>query len=261
MQCIFNTKMYPLFSWKYKCVTLLPGPTGSELLETQKGPPILLQTGYLLRRDEYRWHRSWCKADSKDMKFCIYEDSNEEVLVRSFSLESASAQFSLPPMQEIDKDHCFLIAGIFDGPSEKDAGTSGGDEIYFAAYTETEYRQWKDALHLLTASRESGQSSLSFLDASQGGQDSTSTSSSNFSSNRESMISTASSLLYTYRFSGRSESPTRGRSLDRDHNLMVDDTKTLSLTKQQQPLPSPPHAVSLTDHITSEFYGTFVVND
>jgi len=195
------------------------------------------------------------------MKFCIYEDSNEEVLVRSFSLESASAQFGLPPMQEIDKDHCFLITGIFDGPSEKDSGTSGGDEIYFAAYTETEYRQWKDALHLLTASRESGQSSLSFLDASQGGQDSTSTSSSNFSSNRESMISTASSLLYTYRFSGRSESPTRGRSLDRDHNLMVDDTKTLSLAKQQQPLPSPPHAVSLTDHITSEFYGTFVVND
>ena len=226
-----------------------PGLTGSELSETQKGPPVLLQTGFLLRRDEYRWHRSWCKAHSKDMKFYIYEDSNEEVLVRSFSLEGASAQFSLPPMQEIDKDHCFLIAGVFDGSPDKDGGSSGGDEIYFAAYTETEYRQWKDALHLLTASRESGQSSLSFLDASQGGQDSTSTSSSNFSSNRESMISTASSLLYSYRFSGRSESPTRGRSLDRDHSLVVDDTKALSLAKQQQPLPSPPRAVSLSEYI------------
>ena len=177
------------------------------------------------------------------MKFSIYEDSNEEVLVRAFSLENASAQFNIQPTQEIDKDHCFVISGIADGRSEKEGNSSNGNELYFAAYTEAEYRQWKDALHLLTASRESGR--LSFLDPSQGGQDSTSTSSSNFSSNRESMVSTASSLLYSSRFSGRSESPTRGRSLDRDHSLMVDDSKALSLAKQQQPLPSPPRTVSL----------------
>ena len=208
-----------------------------------RGLPTLLQTGYLLRRDEYRWHRSWCKADNKEMKFSIYEDSNEEVLVRAFSLENASAQFNIQPTQEIDKDHCFIISGIVDGRSEKEGNSSNGNELYFAAYTEAEYQQWKDALHLLTASRESGR--LSFLDPSQGGQDSTSTSSSNFSSNRESMVSTASSLLYSSRFSGRSESPTRGRSLDRDHSLMVDDSKALSLAKQQQPLPSPPRTVSL----------------
>ena len=108
------------------------------------------------------------------------------------------------------------------------------DEIYFAAYSDADLRQWKEALHLLTSSRESGRISIeggSWL--SPAAHDSASTSSSNFSSNRESMISTTSSLLANNRMSARSD------TLDREHPI-TDEFKAMSLTKQQQPLPSPP---------------------
>ena len=173
------------------------------------------------------------------MRFYIYDESNEEVLVRSFPLENISSRFGPQPIPDCDKENCFVICGVGnETPStagtESDVGTPGtpGDEVCFAAYSDAEYNRWKEVLHLVTTSRES---CLSLMDTSQwltpAAQDSTS-SSSNFSSNRESMISTSSSLLNNYRMSTRSD------TADREHGV-VDDLKT---AKQQQPLPSPPPA-------------------
>ena len=186
------------------------------------------------------------------MKFYIYEDNNEEALVKSFSVENTTPRFGSSTIPDCDKENCFTISGISHGmggdPHASVAMTPEGettstltasspqmsDEIYFAAYSDADLHKWKEALHLLTSSRESGRISIeggAWL--SPAGHDSASTSSSNFSSNRESMISTTSSLLANNRISVRSD------TLDRDHPV-TDDFRAMSLTKQQQPLPSPP---------------------
>ncbi len=218
--------------------------------------PFVINAGFLLRRDDkLRWHRCWCKVDLKDMRFSIFEDSNEEALVRSFSLENSSSYFSptvAPKLQECDKENCFIVTGIVatgNGSADSPSGAgepvengAGGsiDEICFAAYTDAELQKWKEVLQLVATSRESGRMSFPYIDSS------TSTSSSNFSSNRDSMISTASSMLYAFRNPSRAESPPRGKSLERD-SQMAEDIKALSLAKQQQPLPQPPAAlVSIT---------------
>ena len=207
-------------------------PSG-ELADQLRKFPSVAQAGFLLRRDEKcRWHRSWCKIDSKDVRFSIYDDNNEEVLVHSFTLENASVQQL--GAQEFEKDHCFVISGItadIVGGSENENLNS--DEIIFAAYSEAELRQWGEVLHLLTCSRESARNSFPYIDSS------TSTSSSNFSSNRDSMISTTSSMFYAARNQNRADSPPRSKSLERDQQVS-DEMKVLSLTKQQQPLPPPP---------------------
>lgn len=206
------------------------------------GFPSVSHSGILLRRDDkFRWHRCWCKVDSGKMKFFIYEDSSEEVLVHSFSLESTNVLFN-PTSEDCDKENCFVITGITS--VEVEGGDAPSEEVYFAAYCEGEFDQWKSALQLLGSSRESARISVHSLDRSswgiQTGQDSASTSSSNFSSNRDSMISTASSLLTTYRHSGRADSQAPERE-----QVGAEDIKTLSLAKQQQPLPTPPNAVSV----------------
>ena len=208
------------------------------------GFPSVYHSGILLRRDDkFRWHRCWCKVDSTRMKFFIYEDSSEEALVRSFSLENTNVQFN-PTIEDYDKENCFVITGITDVAVEVEASNAPKEEIYFAAYCEGEFDQWKGALQLLVSSRESARISLPSLDGSpwaiQTGQDSASTSSSNFSSNRDSMISTTSSLLTSYRNSSRADSQAPERE-----QVGAEDIKALSQAKQQQPLPSPPHAVSV----------------
>lgn len=203
--------------------------------EQHKGLPAVMQSGFLLRRDDkYRWHRCWCKSDGNEMKFFIYEDSNEDVLIRSFSLENTSVHF-LPQLSlECDKESCFSVSGVVDKATEPEGATT--TTLYFAAYSESEYQQWKDVMHVLTASSDPARMSVaSFMDTP-AGPDSASTSSSNFSSNRESMISTTSSQLCNYRNSVRGDSPPRGRV---EHST-ADDSKPLSVIKQQQPLPSPP---------------------
>ena len=223
--------------------------TVSEIHE-QPRMPTISHSGYLLRRDDkYRWHRSWCRLESRDMKFSIYEDNNEEVLVKSFSVENTTPRFGSGNIPDCDKENCFAITGVTSSTSGENptsvAMTPEGetappltatspqlnDEIYFAAYSDADLRQWKEALHMLTEPNllEGGGSWLSPV-----GHDSASTSSSNFSSNRESMISTTSSA-----YMANNRISTRSDTLERDHPI-TDEIKMMSLTKQQQPLPSPP---------------------
>lgn len=205
--------------------------------------PLVYQSGFLLKRDDkYRWHRYWCKVDGKDMEFFVYGDSNEETLIKRFPLKTVTSLFGPPQTTECDKENCFILSGIL----EKGGDIGSSEEIYLAAYSDADYQQWRTALSLLTGTRESMRmSSASFLDGSQWaamatGNDGASTSSSNFSSNRESMVSTTSSLPYVLRPPSH-DSPPRGRS-PLEQGVSAMDTSTLS-TKQQQPLPSPPHEV------------------
>ena len=208
--------------------------------------PAVHQASFLLKRDDkFRWHRYWCKTDSKDMKFSIFSDSNEERLLKQLPLETVTSLFGPPQTTDCDKENCFILSGMIDGGAESETGTS--EEIYLAAYSEADYHQWRSTLSLLTGSRESVRmSSASLLDGSQWGApifalDSASTSSSNFSSNRESMISTISLLPSSLRLLGH-DSPPRGKS-PLEQGISAGDSHTLS-NKQQQPLPSPPPAVS-----------------
>ena len=169
--------------------------------------PVISHSGYLLRRDDkYHWHRSWCCLASRDMKFYIYEDNNEEALVKSFSIENTIPRFGFSTIPDCDNEKCFMISGITHGvgghhdsvamtPEGETAPTltastpQTNDEIYFAAYSDADLNKWKEILHLLTSSLESGRISIeggAWL--SPAGHDSASTGSSNFSSNRELMI-------------------------------------------------------------------------
>ena len=224
-------------------------PAGMDLSETLRSLPPG-QSGYLLYRDDkFRWHRSWCKIDIRANKFLIFEDGSEEVFLLSFALDGTSLGFGPGAVADCDKDMCLVISSAV-VESETEYGGGGMHDIVFAAYTDTEYKQWREALELVVASRDSARSSFPSLDGLSwslpggGGHDSTSTSSSNFSSNRESMVSTASSLVFGARASGRPDSPTRSKSLDRDAVAvaMAEEGRkdTLSVSKQQQPLPSPP---------------------
>ena len=203
--------------------------------------PSVHQCGFLLKRDDkYRWHRYWCKVDSKSMTFYIFNDSNEETLVKCIPLATVTSLFG-SQASEGDKENCFVLSSV------TDVGTEGDNEdIYLAAYSDVEYQQWHSAMSMLSGTRESVRmSSISFLDGSQWGtvapgHENASTSSSNLSSNRESMISTTSSLPYILRIPSQ-DSPPRGRS-PLEQGVSAGDTSTL-LSKQLQPLPSPPPEV------------------
>ena len=190
--------------------------------------PTVNQTGFLLRRDDkYRWHRFWCKVDSKDMKFCIFNDANEELLIKQLPLERVTTIFNPPQAAECDKENCFILSGIIDGGIEGESETN--EEIYLAAYSQADYHQWRAVLSLLTGTNESVRiSSASFLDSSQWGGHSTSREMLS-ASNRESMISTASFLP-------------SGLFLPGHDSMGAGDVSTSS--KQSQPLPSPPPPVS-----------------
>ena len=175
------------------------------------------------------------------MKFSIFSDSNEETLVKRLPLETLTS--SLLQATECDKENCFVLSGTIDGGNEGENGST--EVVYLAAYSDVDYQHWHAALTLLTGTRESLRMS-SFLENVQwgafaSGQDNTSTSSSNVSnSNRESIISTTSSLPYILRLPGI-DSPPRDRSpLNQDAN--TGDTGSLP-SKQLQPLPSPPPEV------------------
>lgn len=199
-------------------------------------------SGYLLWQDEkVRWRRCWCRVESRDLRFYVYEDNNEDILLRSFSLENSTTHFE-GQVTDSGKDNCFLLSGVLydaiggNNGNEMEASTIPVD-IYFAAYTDSECKKWRDILHHLL-SRDSVRASV--LDGNSWltsivTQDSTSSSSSNFSSNRDSMVSNTSSLVNTYRISSRSD-----LGEGKEHPF-TDDVKLLSVTKQQQPLPSPPH--------------------
>jgi hypothetical protein len=206
------------------------------------------QTGFLLRRDDkYRWHRYWCKADSKDMRFHIFSDSTEETVIKSVPLATVTASFGAVQAIECDKENCFVLFAVADTGE-------GIEEIYLAAYSDVEYQQWRSVLSILTGSRDSMRiSSASLLDSSQWaalapGHDNASTSSSNFSSNRESVISTTSSLPFGLRVPSH-DSPPRGRSPLEQGAVAPGDTGTLS-SKQLQPLPSPPPEVLCAAHVS-----------
>lgn len=202
-------------------------------------------SGYLLWQDEkVRWHRCWCKAENRDMRFYIYEDSSEDVLLRSFSLENATTQLE-GPVLDFGKDNCFLVTGILydaivgSSGNEMEASTSPVD-VYFAAYTESDLKKWKDIIHQLILARDSSRTTLdtNLWLAPVLTHDSASSSSSNFSSNRDSLISNTSSLVNTYRMSSRSD-------LGEKEHSITDDIKMLSSSKQKQPLPSPPHQIQV----------------
>lgn len=212
-----------------KCVLI----TGVEDSDQLKAANI---SGYLLWKDEKgRWRRCWCKAENRDMRFYVYEDNIEDILVRSFSLENTTAYFE-DQVTISGKDNSFLLSGVlFDaigGTNKMEATTIPGD-AYFAAYTESECKNWKETLHHLMSTCDTGEGSSWIAPALP--QDSASSSSSNFSSNRDSMISTTSSLINTYRAFSRSD---LGEGKDQS---VSDNGRTPSSSKQQQPLPSPPH--------------------
>lgn len=217
--------------------------------EQLKASTFTNYSGYLLWQDEkLRWHRCWCKAENRDMRLYVYEDNSEDVLLRSFSLDNTTTHFE-GPVRDLGKDNCFLIAGVLydaiggSNGNEMEASTSPLG-VYFAAYTDSEGKKWKDVLHQLLLSRDSAKTMLSTLDGNAWlspviSHDSASSSSSNFSSNRDSVVSTTSSLVNTFRMSSRSD-----LGEGKEHSL-ADDGKSLSSTKQQQPLPSPPHHIQV----------------
>ena len=182
------------------------------------------------------------------MKFFVFNDSHEDTLVKSVPLATVTTSFSSPQTAvESDKENCFVLTGTADAGEESGSGTS--EEIVLAAYSDVDYQQWCSAFSILSGTRDSMRiSSGSLLDSSHWAplppsHDTASTSSSNFSSNRESVISTTSSLPYTLRLPSH-ESPPRGRS-PLEQGAVVGDTSTLS-AKQMQPLPSPPPEVKYT---------------
>lgn len=194
--------------------------------------------------DKLRWHRCWCKAENRDMRFYIYEDNSEEVLLRSFSLENSTTRFD-GQVTSIGKDNSFLVSGVlYDAVKasngyEMEASTVPVD-VYLAAYTDSECKKWKDMFHWLLSSHNSIQVPLSSSDGNSWlspvlALDSASSSSSNFSSNRDSMVSNTSSLVNACRMSSRS---------DLEHTS-AEDSARVSVSKQQQPLPSPPHTTQV----------------
>lgn len=147
-------------------------------------------------------------------------------------------------MTDTERDNCFVISGVIFSSgitsTDVDVGNSPVD-VYFAAYTDSERRKWAEILQLVSSVRDSGRLSLSTLDGHSwlapfvSTTESTS-SSSNFSSNRDSVVSNTSSLVNNaHRMSSRTEIGEGAKDL-----ALLDESKTLSLTKQQQPLPSPP---------------------
>ena len=177
------------------------------------------------------------------MRFYVYEDNNEDVLLRSFSLENIIVHFE-DQLAISGKDSSFLFNGVlFDaiggsGANKMDASTSPVD-VCFAAYTDLECKKWKDVLHHFLSTCESAKTMWHVMDGSSWPmptiQDSASSSSSNFSSNRDSVISNTSSLINTCRLPTKSEL---------EHSVS-DNGRTLSIPKQQQPLPSPPHQLTI----------------
>ena len=222
--------------------------TVGENTEQTKAPPLSSLSGYLLWQDEkVRWRRVWCKVESRDMRFYVYEDNTEDVLLRSFSLENSTTRLE-SQVCDAGKDNCFLVSGVLydaiggnDG-NEMEASITPVD-IYLAAYTESECKNWNSILqHLLC--RETTKNLLPVVDANAWPstglpQDSASSSSSNFSSNRDSIVSNTSSLVNTFRVSSRSDLG-EGKEIP-----FMDDSKNLSLSKQQQPLPSPPQQLQV----------------
>ena len=210
-------------------------------------------SGYLLWQDEkLRWHRCWCHAEFKDTMFFIYEDSSEEVLLKSFNLENTSTRSDIQLYADTERDNCFIISGVvFDSvgvgmsSTDVDLVNSHPADVHLAAYTESERRRWTEVLHLVSSVRDSGRLSLSTLDGHSGlppyisAADSTS-SSSNFSSNRNSVVSNTSSLVNAHRISSRTESFEGARDLG-----LVEESKKVVSVKQQQPLPPPPPRRSL----------------
>ena len=196
----------------------------------------------LWQDDKVRWRRVWCKVESRDMRFYVYEDNTEDILLRSFSLENSTTRFD-GLVGGSGKDNCFLVSGVLydaiegNNGNEMEASTIPVD-VYFAAYTESELKSWKNILQQLL-SRDSTKNMMSVMDASSWSstlvqQDSASSSSSNFSSNRDSVVSNTSSLVNTLRVSSRSDLG-EGKDI-----TVVDDGRSLSHSKQQQPLPLPP---------------------
>jgi hypothetical protein len=194
---------------------------------------------YLLWQDEKgRWRRCWCKAENRDLRFYIYEDNNADVLLRSFSLENVQSRFDDQVVISA-KDNSFSLSGVlFDaiggsGTNRMEASSSPV-EVYFAAYTESEGKKWKDILFQLTISESTG-TLANMLDSTSWPpnmpHDSASSSSSNFSSNRDSIVSNTS----LYRVIPRSELG------DPKEYSFSEGGRTSSVSKQQQPLPSPPH--------------------
>ena len=231
---------------------------GGDNPEQLRASTFVSHSGYLLWQDEkLRWHRCWCKAENRDMRFYIYEDNSEEVLVRSFSLEGPTTHFE-GPLTDQGKDNCFLITSVLydaiGGSHEMEASTSPID-VHLAAYTDTEGKKWKEILQQLLLSHDAAKSLLPTLDGNASwlapvlSRDSASSSSSNFSSNRDSVVSNTSSLVNTFRMSSRSDF-----GEGREHSL----AESLS-SKQQQPLPSPPHQVQVIEFSVSLCHCTILL--
>ncbi len=222
-----------------------------ESSEQPKASPLTSLSGYLLWQDEkVRWRRVWCKAESRDMRFYIYEDNTEDVLLRSFSLENDTTHLECQ-VGDSEKDNCFLVSGVLydaiggNNGNEMEASTVPVD-VYLAAYTESECKNWNSILQQLLS--HDGVKITPVVDANSWSstllpQDSASSSSSNFSSNRDSMISNTSSLVNTFRVSSRSDLG-EGKEM-----ASLDDGRNLTLSKQQQPLPSPPQQIQVCTYI------------
>ena len=211
-----------------------------DISDPTKQPFVQNHSGYLLWQDEkLRWRRCWCRAEYHNTYLYIYDDSNEEVLLKSFSLENTSTKCEdqCPTETDLERENSFVISGvIFESSISAEANTGSSHiDVHFAAYTDSERRKWTEVLQMVSSVRDSGRLSLSTLDGHSwvpsfvAAVDTTS-SSSNLSSNRDSMVSNSSSLMN--RMSVKTD-------IAENVKDVYSDDKSIS-TKQQQPLPCPP---------------------
>ncbi len=186
-------------------------------------------SGFLLWQDEkMRWRRCWCRVEYHDSNLYIYDDSNEEVLLKSFSLENTSPKYEEQSLTEIsERENSFVITGV---QLEQSTDSSTVD-VHFAAYTDSERRKWTDILKVVSASvRHSGRISLSALDGQTWSSSfvtvvDSASSSSNFSSNRESMVSDSSFLMN--RLSGKTDNGENAKDV-----VHAGEDKTATLKEQ-----------------------------
>ena len=229
---------------KFVCYTLLHV---GDLSESAKQSFPQSHSGYFLWQDEkQRWQRCWGRVEYRSACLYIYEDSNEEVLLKTFSLESTTTKYEDQSLTEanFEKENSFVVSGVNleSSVSSESSLVKSCVDVHFAAYTDSERRKWTEIFQLVSSSaRDSGRLSLSTLDnhawtsSFSAAVDSTS-SSSNFSSNRDSMVSNSSSLIN--RMSARAD-------IGDNIKEVVNSEDKLMSTKQHQPLPCPPEELQV----------------
>jgi len=194
----------------------------------------------LWQDEKHRWQRSWGRVEYRNASLYIYEDSNEEVLLKTFSLENTITKYEDQSLTEanFEKENSFVVSGVNLDPSAESGLEKSCTDVHFAAYTDSERRKWTEIFQLVsTSARDSGRLSLSTFDnqvwpLSFSAVVDSASSSSNLSSNRDSMVSNSSSVMN--RMSARA-----------DIGDNIKEAEEKYTVKQHQPLPCPPEELQV----------------